>query len=611
MHIDIKDYAPFLHWIQGYRHHHFKADLLSGLTVAVIAVPQSMAYALIAGLPVHYGLYASIFPTIVGCLWGSSAHLITGPTTAISLVVFSTLSKLAPAGTPQYLELAFFLALMVGLLQVIMGVARFGALLNYVSHSVILGFTAGAAVLIGFKQVPALLGIEIEKGGVFFGTLLRILTNLNDLHPVTLILGGLTIGIIFALKRFHPAWPGALIAMIAVGLIVAAFRLDARGVVVVGAIPRSLPPFHLPSLELGIKISELAPGALAIAILGLVEAVSIAKAISSQTRQQLNINREIIGQGLANTTASLFSGYAGSGSFTRSAVNYQSGAKTPMSGVFSGIVVAVTLLLIAPLAAKLPLSALSGVLIIVAVEMVQKDDIIRAVRATRSDAAVLITTFLSTLLLNIEFAIYVGVLLSIGMHLAQTSHPRIYSTVPDLDTGKMIGSVYGQKCPQMDIVRIEGSLFFGSSAYIHQDLQARLGHHPQTANLLLRMHRVNVLDASGVHVLEMLHEEVKRRGGSLYFAGINSRVFEVMKNSDLIKELGETHLRSNTGSAIRQAMIDTYCPAACKMCDMHVFNECAELKEGNWAIFGPGVRPNFCSIARPGNEHNRSQRTGS
>lgn len=600
MHLDIKDYAPFLHWIRGYRHHHFKADLSAGLTVAVIAVPQSMAYALIAGLPVQYGLYASIFPTIIGCLWGSSAHLITGPTTAISLVVFSTLSKLAPAGIPQYLELTFFLALMVGLLQMIMGIARFGALLNYVSHSVILGFTAGAAVLIGFKQIPALLGIEIEKGGIFFGTLLRILSNLNDLHPVTLMLGGLTIATILVLKKFRPSWPGTLIAMIIVGLVVTVFHLDARGVVVVGAIPRSLPPFHLPSLSLGFKISELAPGALAIAILGLVEAVSIAKSISAQTRQQLNINREIIGQGLANITASLFSGYAGSGSFTRSAVNYQSGAKTPMSGVVSGIVVAVTLLLIAPLASKLPLSALSGVLIIVAYEMVRKEDIMRAVRATRSDAAVLITTFLSTLLLNIEFAIYVGVLLSIGMHLAQTSHPRIYSTVPDLNAGKMIGSVYGQKCPQMDIVRIEGSLFFGSSAYIYQDLLARLRHHPHTANLLFRMHQVNVLDASGVQILEMLHEEVKRRGGSLYFAGINSRVFEVMKNSGFIKELGETHLRGTTGSAIRQAMKDTYCPAACKVCDMTVFNECAELKKGNWAIFGSGVRPQLCALPPPG-----------
>lgn len=596
MHIDLKDYAPFLHWIRRYRNHHFKADLLAGLTVAVLAVPQSMAMALIAGLPIQYGLYASIFPTIIGCLWGSSAHLITGPTTAISLVVFSTLSKLAPTGTLQYLELAFFLALMVGLLQIIMGIARFGALLNYVSHSVILGFTAGAAVLIGFKQLPALLGIEIEKGATLFESLLNILPNLHQMHPFTLLLGGITIGTILGIKKLRPTWPGTLIAMILVGLVVTVFHLDTRGVIVVGSIPRNLPPFHFPSLSLGIKVSELAPGALAIAMLGLVEAVSIAKSISAQTRQQLNINQEFIGQGLANITASMFSGYAGSGSFTRSAINFKSGAKTPMSGVISGITVAVTLLLAAPLASKLPLSALSGVLIIVAYEMVRKDDIKRTLRATRSDAAVLITTFLSTLLLNIEFAIYVGVILSIGLHLAKTSHPRIYSMVPDLKTGKMIGSVYGQKCPQMDIVRIEGSIFFGSSTFIHQNLQTRLSHHPNTANLLLRMHLVNVLDASGVHVLEMLHEEVKRRGGSIYFAGTNPRVLRVFKNSGLMKELGETHLSVNTSSAIRQAMRETYCPAVCKACDMIVFKECAELKKGNWHIFGPDVRPKLCTL---------------
>jgi SulP family sulfate permease len=596
VHINLKDYAPFLYWIRRYRNHHFKADLLAGLTVAVIAVPQSMAYALIAGLPIQYGLYASIFPTMVGCLWGSSAHLITGPTTAISLVVFSALSTLAPTGTLQYLELAFFLALMVGLLQIVMGIARFGALLNYVSHSVILGFTAGAAVLIAFKQLPALLNLEIERGGIFFESLFNILANLHHVHPLTLLLGGMTIGIILVVKRLRPTWPGTLIAMIIVGLVVTVFHLDARGVIVVGSIPRNLPPFHFPSLSLGIKVSELAPGALAIAILGLVEAVSIAKSISAQTRQQLNINREIIGQGLANITASLFSGYAVSGSFTRSAVNFRSGAKTPISGVISGVAVAITLLLIAPLASKLPLSALSGVLIIVAYEMVRKEDIKRAMRATRSDAAVLITTFLSTLLLNIEFAIYVGVLLAIGLHLAKTSHPRIYSMVPDLKTGKMIGSVYGQKCPQMDIVRIEGSIFFGSSTYIHQDLQTRLSHHPNTANLLLRMHLVNVLDASGVHVLEMLYAEVRRRGGSIYFAGINNRVFEVIKNSGFIKVLGETHLRVNTGSAIRQAMRETYCPAVCKACDMIVFKECPELTKGNWTRLGPDVHPKLCTL---------------
>jgi len=596
VHVHLEDFVPFVSWIRNYGRRYIRADLFAGLTVAVVAVPQSMAYALIAGLPVQYGLYASIVPTIIGCLWGSSAHLITGPTTAVSLVVFSSLSGLAEPGSALYLELAFFTALLVGFIQIAMGMARLGALLNYVSHSVLLGFTAGAAVLIAFKQLPGLLGIEIEKSSIFFQSMYRVFQHLPETHPMTLLLGALTVAVILAFKRWRPTWPGTLFAMILVGTITAVFNLDERGVAVVGSIPQSLPPFHLPDISVLGNTGQLAAGALAIAILGLVEAVSIAKAIADRTRQRLNINREFVGQGLANLSAAFFSGYAGSGSFTRSAVNFRSGGRTPMSGIVAGVAVAVTLLLAAPLAASLPLSALAGVLIVVAYDMVRKDAIARTVRATRSDAAVLIITFSSTLLLNIEFAIYVGVLLSIGLHLATTSHPRIYSVVPELGTGKMVGSAHGETCCQMDIVQIEGSVFFGSATFVLEDLQRRLRNHPHTANLLIRMHQVNTLDASGVHVLETILEEIRRRGGGLYFSGVNHRVFEVIKNSGLLTEMGATHVRSTTGTAIRQAMRENFCPAVCAACETDVFMECTELKLGNWEIFGQGTQPRVCVL---------------
>lgn len=596
MHVQASSFLPFISWLRQYRRRHLKADVVAGLTVAVVAVPQSMAYALIAGLPVQYGLYASIVPTIAAALWGSSAHLVTGPTTAVSLVVFSTLLPMAEPNTGAYLSLAFILAIMVGMVQIAMGLARLGALLNYVSHSVILGFTAGAAVLIGFKQIPGLLGLSVEKSHIFLEYLFRILVQLPEVHLQTFFLGGLTIAIILVVQKLRPAWPGTLIAMIIAAALVGIFELDEQGVKTVGAIPRSLPPFQFPWLpETTTRLGDLAFGAVAIAILGLMEAVSIAKAISGQTHQRLDINQEFIGQGVSNMAAGFFSGYPGSGSFTRSAVNFRSGAKTPLSAVISAIAVAATLLLMAPLAAALPLASLAGVLMVVACTMIKTDDIKRTIRATRSDAAVLVITFASTLLLNIEFAIYVGALLSIGLHLAKTSHPKIYSTVPDPETGKMTGSVRGRTCCQLDIVRIEGSIFFGSSAFVLEDLQRRLRQQPQTANLLLRMHQVNVLDASGVHVLEIVLEQVRERGGSLFFSGVNTRVFEVIKNSGLLREIGERCIRTVTGSAIRQAMRDNFCPAVCAACEESVFSECPELKNGNWEIFGEGVRPRLCS----------------
>ncbi len=609
MHVQIVDFAPFLSWIRRYRWDYFKADVSAGLTVAVVAVPQSMAYALIAGLPVQYGLYASIVPTIVGCLWGSSAHLITGPTTAVSLVVFSSLADFFQPGSSQYLQHAFFLALMVGAIQIIMGIARLGGLLNFVSHSVLLGFTAGAAVLIGFKQLPGFLGLKVEKSSVFVVSLTNTLAHLPETHVVTLLLGLLTMAVIVAVKSIRPAWPGTLMGMVLVGLLVGVFDLAEHGVSVVGAIPRSLPPFSLPEVAAGAQTGTLAQGALAIAILGLVEAVSIAKSIAGQTHQRLNINREFIGQGLANLAAGFFSGYPGSGSFTRSAVNFRSGGKTPISGVVSGVAVALTVILAAPLAAELPLSALAGVLLLVAYEMVRKDDIKRTIRATRSDGTVLIITFLSTLLLSIEFAVYIGVLLSIGLHLAKTSHPRIYSTVPDLSTGKMVGSVYGQTCWQMDVVRIEGSIFFGSAAFVLEDLQRRLRNHPYMANLLMRMHQVNTLDASGVHILEILLEEVQQRGGSLFFSGLNHRVFDVLKNSGFLREVGEPHVRTSTRGAIRQAMRENFCPAICAACEFVIFVECPELKQRNWEIFGPDVQPRLCVLPQVEKEARSARRT--
>jgi SulP family sulfate permease len=587
----ISQIAPFASWLRKYRGHHLRADLIGGLTVAVVAVPQSMAYALIAGLPVQYGLYASIFPTVTACLWGSSAHLITGPTTAVSLVVVTSLSALTPVGVPAYIELAFLMALIVGVIQIAMGIARLGALLDFVSHSVIIGFSAGAAVLIGFKQLPNFLGLHLERGETFLRSLVDLATHVSETHLATFLLGVLTIAVIVGVKLLRPVWPGTLIAMLVTASLVALLDLDAKGVAVVGVIPSSLPPFHWPVVSWSEQTGPLIPSALAIAMLGLVEAASIAKAIASQTHQRLNLNQEFIGQGLANLVAGLFSGYPGSGSFTRSAVNFRSGGKTPMSGVISGLAVAVTLLLAAPWAATLPIAALAGVLLVIAVEMIKPAEIRRAVLATRNDAAVLVITFLATILLSIEFAVFVGVALSIGLYLKTTSHPRIYSTVPDLISGKLVGASRGRICCQMDIVRIEGSLFFGSSTFVLEDLQRRLKSHRQITCLLIRMHQVNNLDASGVHVLEQVVGELKARGGGLYFSGVNNRVFQVFKNSGLLLEVGDTHIRSRTGSAIRQAMRESFCPLICAACEFGVFHECPELKRGNWETLGKGVRP--------------------
>ncbi len=602
MHVPIDHFAPFIPWLRRYNRHYFKVDLFAGLTVAVVALPQSMAYAMIAGLPVQYGLYASIIPTIIGCLWGSSAQLITGPTTTASLVVFSALSAITVPGSPMYIELAFLLAAMAGLIRLALGAARMGVLLNFVSHSVLLGFTAGAAVLIAFKQLPGLLGIEMARDSNFLRSMINLFIHFHTLHPLTFMLGLITIAIILITRRYHPHWPGTLIAMIVVGVLVAVFKLDHHHVRVVGAIPAGLPPIHLPDWQVLGHVGQLAPAALAIAILGLMEAISIAQTIADQTRQRLNINREFIGQGLANLSAAVFSGYPCSGSFTRSAVNFRSGAKTPMSGIVSGITVALAVVLAGPLAAKLPQSALAGVLIVVAYQLIRVDDIRRALRATRSDATVMIVTFIVTVFLNISFSIYVGVLLSIGLHLAKTSHPRIYSVMPNLKIGKLRSYPQGSAtCAQLDIIQIEGSIFFGAAAFVLDDFQRRMRHHPEVPHLLVRMHHVNTIDASGIHILETILSDIRERGGGIYFCGVNHRVFNVFSNSGLLKDLGHGHIFKSTNKAIRKIMQESFCPVTCASCDEIIFQECPDLKQGNWEIFGAGIQPKACRWPYPGN----------
>jgi len=599
MHAHIEDVLPFIPWMRRYNRRFLKADLFAGLTVAVVALPQSMAYSLIAGLPVQYGLYASIVPTIIGCLWGSSAQLITGPTTTASLVVFSALSAIAEPGSFHYIELAFLLAAIAGIIRIAMGIARLGVLLNFISHSVLIGFTSGAAVLIVFKQIPGLLGIHIEKGSGFVRSLIDLVVHLNKLHPLTFALGAIVILVVLACNRWKPNWPGTLIAMVLVGILLTVFHLDRRGVQVVGAISGSLPPFHLPNLTLWREIGTLAPAALAITILGLMEAISISQSIADQTRQRLNVNREFIGQGLANLSAAFFSGYPCSGSFTRSAVNFRSGGKTPMSGIISGLAVAGAILLAGPLAASLPFCALSSVLIVVAYQLIRVKDIRRILRSTRSDATVMVVTFLTTVFLNIEFSIYIGVLLSIGLHLAKTSHPRIYSVVPDQATGKMVGYAQGQTCCQMDILQIEGSIFFGSAVFILEDLQRRLRHHPKVNHLLIRMHQVNTLDASGIHILEIMLDQIRERNGGIYFSGVHQQVFDVLNNSGISKDIGYTRIRKTTNAAIRQAMRESFCQEICDTCEAAIFKECPDLKAGNWEIFGSGVTPPDCEPPQP------------
>jgi len=553
-----------------------RPDIVAGLTVAVILLPQAMAYALIADLPPQVGLYAAIVAAIVGALWGSSQHLHTGPTNAISLLILATLFTLATPGTADYVLLAGLMAIMVGIIQLAMGVARLGALVNFVSHSVIVGFSAGAGVLIAAQQLRHLLGLEFSSHNLV-EALEGVVVNLPSTHLASMALGVGTMVLIVALRLINPKLPGPLIAIVTAAAVVGLLGLDQEGVVVVGELPRGLPPLtNLPALNLRL-VGQLAPGALAVAAIGLVEAMSIARSIASQSRQRLDSNQEFVGQGLSNVAAGILSGYPVSGSFTRSAVNFDAGARTRLASAFSGLFVLVAMLVFGPLAAYVPRTALAGVLILTAYSMIDRREIARIWRGARADAFIMVVTFLGTLFLPLEFAVLAGILISFAMYIMTTSVPKVIPVLPDKNYRHFTRQADGAPCPQLAILDIHGDLYFGAVSHIETAVTKHLAANPEQRFLLLRMHSVDHCDFSGIHALEAIADACREHGGDMFLVRVQEPVRQLMEGTGLSEQLGIDHLLADD-HAISYLFHNIIDPAICIYeCDVRVFRECQNL----------------------------------
>ncbi|ART80194.1 SulP family inorganic anion transporter [Oceanisphaera avium] len=564
-------FLPFLQWTPHVNGASLRADAQAGLTNAIIVLPQGVAYALIAGLPPEYGLYAAIVPAIIAALFGSSWHLISGPTAAMSIVVFTSVSPLATPGTAEFIALALTLTLMKGVFQLVLASARLGVLVNFVSHSVVIGFTAGAAVIIVVSQLQNLLGLTLHTKGTFTDNGWQVLRHVSDADLKSLAVGLTTLIACVLIKKLLPRWPNMLMALaIASGL---AWLLDPRQehIAMVGAIPASLPPLSMPDLSFS-NISALSSGALAISLLGLVEASSIARAIAARSHQRLDDNQEFIGQGLSNVVGAFFSCYASSGSFTRTGVNFTSGARTPMAAIFASLFLLVILQLFSGITAWLPIPAMAGLLLVVAWNLIDFHHIKLIVRAAKSEASVLIVTFAATLLVALEFAIYAGVILSLVFYLKRTSHPRIVTILP-VPNAKYPQFTNADKkrlpyCPQLRIIRIEGSLFFGAVNHVQEYLQS-----VREPRVLIVGNGMNFVDMVGA---EMLLQEANRRraiGGDLYLCNVKRGVLRMLNRNGILKELGRDHLFHNKGQAIHR-IYEQLDAQICQTCTAKIFQEC-------------------------------------
>ncbi len=571
--------APFLRWWPHVNRGTLKADLLAGLIGAIIVLPQGVAFATLAGLPPEYGLYAAMVPAVIAAFFGSSWHLVSGPTNAISLVLFATLSHLAEPGSAQYIKLALTLTIMVGTLQLAMGLARLGQLVNFISHTVVVGFTAGAAVLIMASQLRNFFGMPIPRGASFIETLRQFVVHLPDVQPWVLAVGLATLLTGLAVRRWAPKVPYMIVAMLVGGLVAwflnNSFGQAATGIVTLGALPGALPPLSMPEFSLETE-KRLLGIALAVTALGLTEAVSIARSIAVKSGQRIDGNQEFIGQGLSNIAGSFFSAYASSGSFNRSGVNYEAGAKTPLAAAFAAGFLVLILLAVAPLAAWLPTASMAAILFLVAWGLFDFHHIGSIVRASRSEAAVLGVTFAATLVLHLEMAVLAGVLLSLLLYLNRTSKPSLRSLVPDAadPQRKFVERRAGAaECPQLQILRIEGSLYFGAVNHVGEYLHHMEERKPGQKHLLLLGRSMNFVDVAGAELLAQEARRRRARGGGLWFHGLREGAATMLSKEPFAGDIGPEACFTEKRDAIAgiYARLDK---DVCATCRKRIFEEC-------------------------------------
>ena len=562
---------PFLSWAKKTTRISARQDAMAGLTVAIIVLPQGVAYALIAGLPPEYGLYAAIVPAIVAALFGSSWHLISGPTAALSIVVFTTISPLAQAGTTTYISLVLTLTLMAGLFQLMLSLARLGSLVNFVSHSVVVGFTSGAAIVIATSQIKNALGLTLESNGNFILNWVAVAGNILATHLPSLLIAVLTLATLIMLKRWRKKWPNMLIAMV-VGSVATQFLLltswsGASQIALVGEIPSQLPPLSAPLMTWEL-IRQLAPGAMALGLLGLVEAVSIARSVATRSGQHIHGNQEFIGQALSNILGSFSSSYASSGSFTRTGVNYEAGATSPLAALFVAVFLALIVLLFAPLAAYITLPSMAAILLMVSWNLIDWHHIKIIYRAGKNESMVFSVTFAATLLLPMEFAIYLGVLLSLVLYLRQTSKPNISALASNTSHSGSKKLVSAQRsglpeCEAVKIIRIDGSLFFGAVDYVQTTLMAIEHKH-----VLIVASGINFIDLAGTELLANEAKRLAAKGGGLYLCNLNVRVIKPIIRNSHLNTIGKSNIFATKALAL-SAIDAKLSDHSCAGCENH------------------------------------------
>jgi SulP family sulfate permease len=538
-----------------FRANTLKSDIIAGLTVSLVAIPQSLAYAQLAGVPAYYGLYAAVIPTLMGALFGSSNQLSTGPVAMTSLLTAASVAPLAASGTDLFYSYVILLAFISGLLQVMFGILRAGVLLNFLSNPVLMGFINAAAIIIGLSQLPMLMGIPAAQSTHFLLDISQVLMHISELHIPSLVFGVSAITLLIGFKRFTPRAPGVLLTVVILTLASYWIGYVTMGGNVIGVIPQGLPTLSLPPLEWQATIALL-PAAFVIALISFMEAMSSCKVISIKTRQPWDENKELIGQGLAKIAASFSHSMPVSGSFSRSALNLESDAKTPLASIITALSVLATLLFFTSLLHHLPKPVLAAIIMMAVLNLINFESIRNAWLASKDDGAAAIITFVATLAFapNIQNGILTGILLSLSLLLLRLMRPRIAVLGQHSDTTLRDAVLHKLPPlhPKLGAIRFDGALRFVNVSYFENAILKLERENPNMTWILVQCSGINQIDASGIEMLRILTERLKTNGIQLAFSSVKHQVSKVMLTTGLLSQIGNENVFATDRDAVAE-----------------------------------------------------------
>ncbi|MBO8173258.1 MAG: solute carrier family 26 protein [Bacillaceae bacterium] len=531
---------PAVGWLRRYDKKDLSGDLSAGVIVAIMLIPQAMGYAMLAGLPPVIGLYASTIPLIIYALFGSSRQLAVGPVAMVSLLVFTGVSALAEPGTDEFIGYALLLSLMVGVIQFGLGILRLGFVVNFLSHAVISGFTSAAALIIGLSQLKHVLGFEIERGSVF-NTISEAVTRINEINLITFIIGALSIIVLLFFKKKFPRFPAAFLVVVGGTLAVYFFKLHEKGVKIVGEVPQGIPQFSVPTFDLQ-SMQELLPIALTISFVGFMESIAVAKAIAAKEKYKVDSNKELNGLGLANIVGSFFSAYPVTGGFSRSAVNYQAGARTGLATIITAVLIIFTLMFLTPLFYYLPKAVLGAIIMVAVFGLIDVKEAIHLFQLKKADGWTLVITFIATLTLGIEQGILLGVAVSLLVFIWRSAYPHtaelgyierenVYRNVKRYPEAKTF--------PETFIMRIDASIYFANMGFLEGKVEKAVAERKDLKYIILDFSGVNAVDGVAISEMEDAMENFEKSGITFLFAGIKGPVYDMLKKAGWDKKYGD------------------------------------------------------------------------